>query len=875
MSRPPSNRPGERDSGGHAPLAAERRRGVLAFGLHLYHSDPKFRGFFDFAVIGMIVFLFLHPPSLPSFATLLSFLVSSDEAASTEQNSLGSILQKTKAPFPKAPTPRDLEVDLGLFDSSVPEVRQQLRAAAETYAEKRAAQALEILNLSDLKDPNVIMMRGLAMMALPGFENFPAGIAALEQAVAGGQRQAQTYLALLYIAGPIGVERDPVRGGELLRNAAEDGDIVAARLLGMAYSSGWVNVLDNGLAVKYLRLAVEGGDAEASMALAYFAYQGIGMAKDGTEAVRLLEVAAQDGHVPAQGILGMHYLTEFVAGWKTDPTPAAEWLGRAAEAGDPEAMLWLGLLHGELTKEPPWHDPEKAAGLLRACADKWYGPCLFSYADALRQGRGVARDLATAHAYFSLAREQGHLKAKPRLAELEELLTRPEVDRANEIAKDLKTRRSHRSMVPNPNLPTFQGLEDQLVSKSAGTLKQVLNPEEFTILLRRPKAEAAATIDTSIHRAWHGAVTADDVALYERATDLIEGRKRTEAQSLLKPRAETGDPNAQFLLAFAYINRRYSWRHDRRIFSWMQKAASQGHVEASYQLGNYYRFAVGTKKDSRLAVDWYAKAVSLGNTRAATALGDAYLTGKDVPLDAKKAVELYELAAEGGDVAAWAKLGFHRYNGTVGEKDMAEARKWTEKAAHAGSAQAQWNLAVWLASGELGPADNDKSYEWASKAALQDHIEATHYMGEYYRTGADGTKDVDPERAFRFLRTAAFRNHAQAQFRYAEFHEQGITVPGDIVKAFLFYTLASNHGDVPAWLGVQRLLPALTCEQFLRAKKAVGEWPRINPRGANSGRGKDLKLDENAPCRSRPASGAARKQNSVPYVIRLLQALMG
>ena len=808
-----------------APLAGQRRRGVFAFAIHLYHRDPTFRGFFDFAVIGAIVFLILNPPILPDLSTLWGPLTTSTGQTPTPQSSLGGLLEKDRPRLPKAPLPIDVELDTQPFDRSAPAVREQLFAATQAYRSAQAARALDILNRSDLADPNVIMLRGLAMLALPGHENLPSGLAALQRAADAGQRQAQTYLALLYISGSIGIERDQKRGGELLREAAENGDIEAARLLGKAYASGWVGSVDSGLAVKYLQMAVAGGNPQAAVDLAYFAYKGIGMAKDSTEAVRLLEVAAKSGYVPAQSLLGAYYLTEYAAGWMPDPKASVDLLTRAAAAGDAAAMFYLATLHGTVAKGPPWRDPEKAAALFKACAEKHYLECIVGYADSLRQGTGVDRDLVGAYAYYGLARTGGSLKAKNELAQLERLMTGEELKQARAREKQLARRASHRPLKPDAILPAFGGLQQELASRAKNapprdSLEKVLNRTEIGEFRRLPAILADEARAGKVDRAWIGDPSPHDVALYDQAADLIEQGRRSTAIKMLGFQAKAEDPNALYLYALAHINDRLSTRITVRVRKPMRRAAELGHADAAMQLGHYARDGEGVDKGPQAALDWYETALARGSERAATALGDLYLAGDGVARDPAKAMAYYEQGAERGDVAAWTKLGLHYLQGTTGPPDPLKARSWMERAARAGDRQAQWHLAMMLARGDGGAFDRERALEWTRKAANQGQPEAMHFLGQHYLTGNDGERDDEAEQALNWLRGAALRGHAEAQFAYADMHARGIGIAPDPMKALLFYLLSVRSGHHPAKDAIDALLPQLNCDQFVTVTNA-------------------------------------------------------
>lgn len=160
---------------------------------------------------------------------------------------------------------------------------------------------------------------------------------------------------------------------------------------------------------------------------------------------------------------------------------------------------------------------------------------------------------------------------------------------------------------------------------------------------------------------------------------------------------------------------------------WFQKAATQGHPKAQYQLGGYYLFGIGVEKDVLKAVDWYQKSAAQGNIEAMVSLGDIYYAGDvGVPKNTSIAIQWYSKAAErGSEVSA-----YHLFNlyskGIEVQRDNQAAMYWLGKAAAQGIATAQQVIGSIYAGddGEMfsrtsypvGP-DNVLSYAWLNLAA--------------------------------------------------------------------------------------------------------------------------------------------------------------
>jgi TPR repeat protein len=431
------------DTPARGRTAPARRERPLALAFRLYRQDPTFRGLLEFAVIGAIVLFFLHPP-LVAWAPMPSHMFGTQQPAAPPPpgiadmpQSLGALIAHAgEGLFTAIPNTRMMPIDVGLFATSTPAVRNALLAAAHAYETHDVKAALAALDGVDQDDPNVMLLRGLSLIASKGQANGDAGTELLQKATARGQRQAAAFLGLLLIAAP-GLKKDSTGGWRLLHQAADAGDAGAELVLGCAYYTGAFAVIDPYRAAHYMRLAADAGNASAKFRLAYFAQGGIGMAKDEAAVEPLVIAAAEGGMVEAQVMLGLYYELQYASGWIADPSAAIHWLGRAADAGFPEAMFSLGLFYLTI-KEAPWHDERKAAEVFAHCAATLFDACLSAYGSLLEHGIGVDRDVARAYAMYQLVRGPAANNAKKRMAELEAKMTPAQIERARQIAEEAK-----------------------------------------------------------------------------------------------------------------------------------------------------------------------------------------------------------------------------------------------------------------------------------------------------------------------------------------------------------------------------------------------------------------------------------------------------
>ena len=120
------------------------------------------------------------------------------------------------------------------------------------------------------------------------------------------------------------------------------------------------------------------------------------------------------------------------------------------------------------------------------------------------------------------------------------------------------------------------------------------------------------------------------------------------ALSLLRPLADQGDVDAQFLLGFMYDDGEGVVQDRKEAVKWYRLAAAQGNAYAQLHLGLMYdNGRGGVPQDHKEAVKWFWLAAAQGNPSAQFRLGFMYDSGRGVVKDRKEAVMWYQLAADG------------------------------------------------------------------------------------------------------------------------------------------------------------------------------------------------------------------------------------
>ncbi len=149
---------------------------------------------------------------------------------------------------------------------------------------------------------------------------------------------------------------------------ADSGDPKALYDLAYVYELGYGPVEPDSLRSLLLYgKSAEAGYAPAQNYLGYRLFNGEGVERDRIRGLDLIEKAAMQGD--AKGAANLGWLLEAGEGVERDPEKAVYWLGKAADAGLPVAMMQLAAIYAE-GLPPVAPDTLKASGLLSEAARK-------------------------------------------------------------------------------------------------------------------------------------------------------------------------------------------------------------------------------------------------------------------------------------------------------------------------------------------------------------------------------------------------------------------------------------------------------------------------------------------------------------------------
>ena len=468
----------------------------------------------------------------------------------------------------------------------------------------------------------------------------------LEVAATADHIEAQGLLATLLIEGVSTPSKRAVRGAASLFSGDEPAEP------------------DFVLAEKWARRAAERQSANGQAVLAFILSAGPEAVRDLEEAHRWYERSANGGS--PQGDLGYGLsLLRTAKGRQDEERRAAKHILRAAEAGLPLAVYWLGVLtdHGTGTER----DPATAAEHYRRAAAMGHRSAQACWGRALMAGLGVDRNPIEGESWLRRAALAGDPEAA---ALIGDLYAAGGALPPNLAEAAIWFRRA--AEAGHPVAARSLGL---IHLNGAGAPR---DPKEAALWLR-VAADAG-----------------DSRARLELASLILKGLADSDPEDLASARdwleaaAASGNPVAALNLGLCLIEGIGVERDERQAAQWLRRAAD-GVAMGQYWYGRLLVEGRGVEADAEEGRAWIARAAAVGIPEAEAALAEMMVTGRGGVPDRATAVALFEKAAGKGHVGAMFALGALNDRGDPAKR--AFSQRWLRAAAERGHSKARELLA--------------------------------------------------------------------------------------------------------------------------------------------------------------------------------------
>jgi TPR repeat protein len=252
---------------------------------------------------------------------------------------------------------------------------------------------------------------------------------AIQRDAASGESEAQYKLGMEFLSGQSALSRDPRKGYEWLRRAADQEHILAREALGIAYYKGDVGSLDDKLAVELLTFAADRDRADAKYWLAHAYTNGRGVEKDTRLAAQLIGEAAALGSTDAALVkksgqfsshseaprnaevsrdVGSRRIVPPSIGGSSRRDDAVAYLHARAVTGNADATYQLALEY--LSGKRVQKDYERANQWFEKLAEKNPPVAKFWQSQLYQKGLGVPQDKVRGRALLTGAKLQANPK---------------------------------------------------------------------------------------------------------------------------------------------------------------------------------------------------------------------------------------------------------------------------------------------------------------------------------------------------------------------------------------------------------------------------------------------------------------------------------
>ena len=151
--------------------------------------------------------------------------------------------------------------------------------------------------------------------------------------------------------------------------------------------------------------------------------------------------------------------------------------------------------------------------------------------------------------------------------------------------------------------------------------------------------------------------------------------------------------------------------------------------------------------------------------------------------------------------------------------DYPAAAVWYKKAAEGGNVFAQNNLATMYVAGQGVEKNYGEAAKWLAKAAEKSDPYAIFNLASLYDKGEGVEKN--PTKAAGYYRSAAELGHVPSQSRLGYMYANGIGVARNRVEAFVWLSLAAQHGIGTALVALESVVQAMSAEEKLEGQRLL------------------------------------------------------
>lgn len=554
-------------------------------------------------------------------------------------------------------------------------------------------------------------------------------------------------------------------------------------------------------AVSILRECVAQDNAEARLHLGNLYFAGVGVEKNPSLAIELVQESAFGGCVPAMIRLGVWYM-DGAPTLTTDPAVAVQWIEKAVSMGSGEACNVLGVwcIAGRGIER----NPLRARELFERASEAGVLDGTFNLSMTYFDGSCDDRDFVKSTALLLDAAQKGYVRAyqmvgtrylngigvAPNPQEGRNWLYRsacagdPEGENLygtlllQGVAgpKDVASARlwfekaaakGHAGACNNLGVCYLDGMGGDKDEAKAVQLfdkaRQSNNPDGFFNLglcqmgARGTEKDAAKAYQNFCEAAKRGHRSAPAHVGECLVKGLGTPADPEKGCTVLREAALRGERTAMFFYGMCLLEGTGCFADEKEGLRYLQKAADKGYLPAKKELEKREASmpdaipseqtdkaeALAKSGDKVGAVDLWKNAADSGDSAACYKLGNAYLMGDGVKQDYDQAAVWYERSVAKGNIKAQCALAGLLWAGQGTQQNRLRAVKLWQQCALLGMRDAALRLAQAYQEGFEGKPDGENCFHWAKVAAEKGDKQACLLLAHCYRTGFGCAKDPE------------------------------------------------------------------------------------------------------------------------------------
>ena len=312
------------------------------------------------------------------------------------------------------------------------------------------------------------------------------------------------------------------------------------------------------------------------------------------------------------------------------------------------------------------------------------------------------------------------------------------------------------------NMARIENDHKQSSSKNDCSSKKPANITEQKTPAQKSKTANSKSAATSVVKAPQPAKNCTETEFVDLAFGAFQRGYYLSAFKLALPRAESGDPAAQTLIAELYDKGQGVALDRRKAASWYKFAAKAGNREAQFAYANILAKGKTVPLDKEGASKYMQKAADAGHHKAQFNFAQMIINNRPNYKGFVRARPYYEKAAKGGlSDAQYVLARMHATGKGLAHKNLKQARKWMTLAAIGGFDTAQLELAIWMAIGKGGPKDEKAALNWFILSSNQGNVIAQNRLARMYAFGLGTDRDLLKASAWHILARRAGKSDGE------------------------------------------------------------------------------------------------------------------